>query len=107
MQIAKVKIKAKNILGQHPLTEEQKIIKSKLGLLESAKQLSNILQTCKALGDMRGADFTDSKNYTRKEENAPFRRQAVKSRAIQIEQPKHKRISITLRRKRHLSQARP
>jgi hypothetical protein len=33
--------------GDHDMTQEQKIIRAKVGLLELAKQLGNVSQACK------------------------------------------------------------
>ena len=39
--------------GTYPMTTEQKIIKSKVGLLELAKHLGNVSQACKVMGVSR------------------------------------------------------
>ena len=39
--------------GDHDMTQEQKIIRVKAGLLELAKQLGNVSQACKMMGYSR------------------------------------------------------
>src|SRR5438105_14001945 len=39
--------------GDHDMTQEQKIIRAKGGLLELAKQLGNVSQACKMMGYSR------------------------------------------------------
>src|SRR5262249_48838199 len=39
--------------GDHEMTQEQKIIRAKVGLLELAKQLGNVSQACKMMGYSR------------------------------------------------------
>src|SRR5580700_7168719 len=39
--------------GDHDMTQEQKIIRAKVGLLELAKQLGNVSQACKMMGYSR------------------------------------------------------
>ncbi len=36
------------------MTKDQKIIKGKVGLLELVRQLGNVSQACKMLGDLAG-----------------------------------------------------
>jgi hypothetical protein len=46
------------------MTNEQKIIRAKVGLLELAKQLGNVSQACKMMGYSRDS-FTASRSSTR------------------------------------------
>lgn len=45
------------------MTRDQKIIRTKIGLLELAKQLGNVSQACKMMGNSRDSfyRFTDRK----------------------------------------------
>ena len=45
------------------MTQEQKIIRAKLGLLELAKQLGNVSQACKMMGSSR--DRAAGSSYVR------------------------------------------
>jgi hypothetical protein len=47
------------------MTNEQKIIRAKVGLLELAKQLGNVSQACKMLGIVATAS-TGSRSFTTK-----------------------------------------
>ena len=64
------------------MTQEQKIVRAKVGLLELAKQLGNVSQACKMMGysrDSRDASF-GSRSSTTKAANLPCRRSAAASR---------------------------
>src|SRR5438128_6228155 len=43
--------------GDYDMTQEQKIIRAKLGLLELAKQLGNVSQACKMMGYSRDSFY--------------------------------------------------
>src|SRR5438094_10124516 len=43
--------------GDHDMTQEQKIIRVKVGLLELAKQLGNVSQACKMVGYSRDSFY--------------------------------------------------
>jgi hypothetical protein len=45
------------------MTQEQKIIRAKLGLLELAKQLANVSQACKMMGYSRDRFYRFKKLY--------------------------------------------
>ena len=45
------------------MTTEQKIIRAKIGLLESAKQLGNVSQACKMMGDSRDSFYRFKELY--------------------------------------------
>ena len=57
------------------MTQEQKIIRAKLGLLELAKQLGNVSQACKMMG-YSPTVFTASRSSTTKAASWPCRRSA-------------------------------
>jgi hypothetical protein len=61
------------------MTQEQKIIRAKVGLLELAKQLGNVSQACKMMGYSRIAS-TGSRSSTTKVGSSPCRRLAAASR---------------------------
>src|SRR5262249_23355629 len=61
------------------MTQEQKIIRAKVGLLELAKQLGNVSQACKMMGYSRDS-FTASKSCTIRAASWPCRRSAARSR---------------------------
>ncbi len=43
--------------GDHDMTNEQKIIRTKVGLLDMAKQLGNVSQACKIMGYSRDSFY--------------------------------------------------
>jgi Winged helix-turn helix len=45
------------------MTKDQKIIKGKVGLLELARQLGNVSQACKMLGDSRDSFYRFKELY--------------------------------------------
>ena len=47
------------------MTQEQKVIRAKVGVLEPAKQLGNVSQACKMMGYSRDSS-TGSRNCTTK-----------------------------------------
>src|SRR6516165_6693890 len=61
-------------------TQEQKIIRAKVGLLELAKQLGNVSQACKMMATAATA-FTASTNCTTKVVRWPCRRSVVASQS--------------------------
>ena len=54
------------------MTQEQKVIRAKLGLLELAKQLGNVSQACRMMGYSRDS-FYRFKSSTRPAANSPCR----------------------------------
>ena len=61
------------------MTTEQKIIRAKVGLLELAKQLGNVSQTCTIMGYSATAS-TASRSCMKKAASWPYRRSAARSR---------------------------
>lgn len=51
------------------LSEQSKILKPKLGLLELGKQLGNVSQACKMLGYSRGSFYKFKELYEKRREN--------------------------------------
>jgi hypothetical protein len=62
------------------MTQEQKIIRAKVGLLELAKQLGNVSQACKMMGYSRDSLYCFKELSTIKAVNWHCRRSAAESR---------------------------
>jgi len=62
------------------MTQEQKMIRAKLGLLELAKQLGNVSQACKMMGYSRDSS-TGSRSCTTKAVSWLYKRSAAGSRS--------------------------
>ena len=62
------------------MTQNQKIIRPKLGVLELAKQLGNVSQACKMMGYSRDS-FYRFKDLSRPAANWPCRKSAAESRS--------------------------
>jgi hypothetical protein len=62
------------------MTTEQKIIKTKVGVLELAKQLGNVSRACQLMG-YSGTAFIGSKNSMRQVARPRCRRSRARSRS--------------------------
>ena len=62
------------------MTQDQKIIRAKVGLLELAKQLGNVSQACKMMGYSRDS-FIALRSCTTKVASWRCRRSAAESRS--------------------------
>ena len=69
------------------MTTEQKIIKSKVGVLELAKQLGNLSKACQLMGYSRIAS-TGSKNCTRRAVRRRYKRSPGRNRDSRIASPR-------------------
>jgi hypothetical protein len=62
------------------MTKDQKIIKTRVGLLELAKQLGNVSQACQIMGYSRDS-FTGSRSCTRQAARKRSRRSRARNRS--------------------------